>query len=170
MSIQDDKETTNSSATDGLRPRRMSRRALVKTGTMAMPAILTLQSGAALARSSNLISAASPDTTVSRGRTICLDTDSVYPATRCRGVYDAGEPSYLRVNVIRGRDHYTKANDGMQPIGESQMRLKGGPFFSKCSGGWTRVNLPRNGIVISATAASSFLCYITDRDARCTQH
>ena len=106
MTVQDGKKSNGSGAHDDIRPASLGRRAILKRGVVAMPAILTLQSGAALARSSNLISASHPRTTDRRGRTLCIDSRSVYPAGGRRGarVYDLGNPPHAVVNVIRDGD------------------------------------------------------------------
>ena len=63
-------------------PKSVSRRSMLKGTATAMPAILTLQSGAALARSSNLISTIDYKSPDRHGRTLCLNLDSVVPAGR----------------------------------------------------------------------------------------
>jgi hypothetical protein len=108
MSVQDDNKTKPSVASQDSGPASPSRRAILRGGVVAMPAILTLQSGAALARSSNLISAASSGTTDRLGRTLCLDTNSVKPAGRHRGVYDLDDPPYAEVNIISDRAYFSR--------------------------------------------------------------
>ena len=137
---------------DNLREKGLdpSRRAFLKKGATAMPVVLTLQSGAALARSSNLIGAAPAGTTDLSGNTLCLDTSSVYPIG---GKYDLGEPPYARVNVIPDRRYVTVTRRGMQEVSETRV-CGGGTYFYR-EGGIQRVNLPANGIVVSATALSS---------------
>lgn len=170
-----DERTTTAGVPGTSEPAKLSRRSLLKAGTTAMPAILTLQSGSALARSSNLISAAAPDTRDTYGRTMCLDTDSVRPATRDSGVYDVGDPAFARVTVIRDKEFFAKEStqnrnrwgtawgsdqetddDQMQRVSEGEMCLRGGTYYTKTFAGWREVSLPQNGIVVSATALSSF--------------
>jgi hypothetical protein len=86
------------------RPKSVSRRALLRGGVTAMPAILTLHSGAALARSSNLIGQAPPGTTDEYGRTLCLDTTGLTQVTEYGTVYDLREPPSGVVNVIPDRN------------------------------------------------------------------
>ena len=112
MTVQDDKKTNGSGAGHDGRPASLGRRTLLRRGVVAMPAILTLQSGAALARSSNLISASSPRSRDRLGRTLCVDSKSVYRADgRRRGVYDLGDPPRAKVNIIRERDYFVKNSD-----------------------------------------------------------
>lgn len=112
MSVQDDKKTKGSGTSRDSCPTSLGRRALLRRGVVAMPAILTLQSGAALARSSNLISASSPGTTDRLGRTLCLDTNSVVRAGRHRGVYDMGEdPPHAVVNILRDQEYFVRNPD-----------------------------------------------------------
>jgi hypothetical protein len=106
-----------------------SRRRLLKGGATALPVILTLHSGAALARTSNLLSATDYFETDELGRTLCVDATSVCPVdTDCPVVvddysglpvydyslvpedeyseiyqiYDLGDPPHAVINVIRG--------------------------------------------------------------------
>ena len=102
MTDQSRKDITEAAKTLREQPAKLSRRALIKGGAVAMPAILTLHSGAALARSSNLISASSPQTTDRLGRTLCVSKRSVVPADRYREVYDLGHPPRAEVNISPG--------------------------------------------------------------------
>lgn len=132
-------------------PTSQSRRLLLKRGLTAMPVVFTLQSGAALARSSNLISAAPAGTTDAYGNTLCLDTSTVYPLP-AGYKYDLGEPPYAQVNVLPKRDYYAAANSSMQPVSPSTV-CEGGTFYYR-DRGWREINLP-HGIVVSATALTS---------------
>lgn len=112
-------------------PKSVSRRTLLKGTAKAMPMILTLQSGAVLARSSNMITAASPETRDRRGRALCLDTDSVYPARGTRDAYDLGEPAFARVNAINERDYRVEPSMRSRSISESEMCRRGVPGYYK---------------------------------------
>ena len=68
----------------------MSRRQLLKGSVKAMPVVLTLHSGAALARSSNLISGSG--TVDIDGKYRCLDTSNLEPLSGSNDLYDFGEP------------------------------------------------------------------------------
>ena len=144
-------------------PVSMGRRALLRRGLTAMPAILTLQSGAALARTSNLVSAAPTGTTID-GYTYCLDTNSVYPATESGQVYDLGEPPRATVNRITPREYHIDSNRGSAEISEGVMCEQGGVYYYKdtVDGGWKPVELPYRGIVISNGAWVSIAAHSVD--------
>lgn len=107
----------------------VSRRALLKGTISAMPAVLTLQSGAAFARSSNLISASPRNHRDRWRRTLCLDLKSVYPVNGSRRLYDLGHPAYGRVGAIRDRDHVGVTRYGVRRVRESEMCTRGGTYY-----------------------------------------
>jgi len=158
--MKDQKERTESERelTDAP-PRSVSRRALLKGTATAMPAILTLQSGAALARSSNLISTTDYKTPDRLGRTLCLDLDSVVPASSDGRVFDLGAPPagpYAEVTAINERDYYAEANKGHGTVDEAQICRDGITAFYQNSQdpAWIQVDAP--GGIVSATALTSF--------------
>jgi len=106
MPVLDDEQSKGSGASDDNLPASLSRRAMLRRGVVAMPAILTLQSGAALARSSNLISAAPRGTTDRRGRTLCLDTSTVSQAGPRPGMYEMN--GHAEVNILRDQKYYLR--------------------------------------------------------------
>ena len=160
MFVQDDKKTKGSGASQESPPALLGRRALLRRGVVAMPAILTLQSGAALARSSNLIGASPPGTTDSLGRTLCLDTNSVVPAFGDK--YDMGDnPPYAKINIITPRDYHVDANMGSATISEDVLCQSGEPGWFK-DGGWQSIDLPSNGVVVSSGSILSNATYIAD--------
>jgi hypothetical protein len=133
-----------------------NRRALLKGSIVSLPAVLTLQSGAALARSSNLISGTSTGATDAQGRTLCLDVDSVYPASEHNEVYDLGEQPYGRVSAINDRDYRDRPRWHSNRVSEAQMCKNGGRYYYKRQwSGWTETRVPR-GVLVSATALTSF--------------
>lgn len=165
MTDQSSKEMTK---VKGKRPAKVSRRALIKGGVTVMPAILTLHSGAVLARSSNMISAASSDTTDGMGRTLCVDKNSVAYADDYSEIYDLGEPPYAEVNIIRGpterQFYYIEANKGTaSAITPGAMCERGGTFHWKPVGGgpWEATNVPQ-GFVASAGAMASIASHVKD--------
>ena len=142
------------------RLRSPGRRALLRGAATAMPAILTLQSGAALARSSNLISAAGYDAKDRRGGTLCLDVSSVRRASRRHKQYDLGHPPYARVFRLRDRDLHIKPEWRSRRISEKEVCKSGQPAYYPARYSyrgieWKEVHVPR-GIVVSATALRSF--------------
>lgn len=151
------KTETRKNDTDSDAPASAGRRAFLRAGGKAMPAVLTLHSGAALARSSNLISAAPAGTTDPMGYTMCLDTSTMSPVVEAGGVYDLGEPAAGTVNMIPDRIHRLDKNNGSAEIDESSMcELGGGPYWYKqADAGWQSLSINR-GIVVSSAATASF--------------
>ncbi|WP_405234381.1 hypothetical protein [Lentisalinibacter salinarum] len=133
-------------------PKSISRRSILKGSVKAMPVVLTLHSGAALARSSNLISGTVTPHVDELNRTACLDTTSVDPAGS-PDLYDMGEPPHARVHMINERNYY-KSDDASSPISEAQMCETGGTYYYKDQG-WQSVNMPK-GMLVSGTALTSF--------------
>jgi hypothetical protein len=123
---------------------------LLKVAVATAPVIATLPSGAALARSSNLISQTTGPGKDSLGRTQCLDRSKGYS----NGMVDLGAPPSGRMTAIRERDYRVDDRWGAATISERNMCTQGGRFYHWNSG-WRSVNVPR-GIVVSATALSSF--------------
>lgn len=140
------------------------RRKLIKGAATTVPMILTLQSGAVLARSSNLISASSEaSATDMAGNTLCLDANSAIPLED--GLYDLGEPPRAMVWTIPGGKQYrTLPNSGSmsEVVTPKQMCERGGDFYYN-EFGWQEVNCPQ-GMLVSATALSSFSGYVYFQD------
>ncbi len=154
MSSETDNKDQERSAQDSV----TSRRRFLKAGTKAMPVVLTLQSGAALARSSNLVSGAPRHTTDKLGRTLCLEADSVENPSAVSGqgrqVYDLGEPAYGRVAAIRDRNYRTRPRRRAERVSEATICEKGGTYYYR-DRGW-RQRTFKHGMVVSATAMTSF--------------
>jgi hypothetical protein len=129
----------------------LNRRRLLKAAVATAPVIATLSSGAALARSSNVIGSTSGPGLDAQGRTLCLDRSS---GTYADGYVDLGAPPHGRVTAIRDRDYRVDDSWFAGRVSEKEMCKKGGRFHYWNSG-WRSANVPR-GIVVSATALSSF--------------
>ena len=154
MSGRNNKDSSNTPTEEQGRPASMHRRALLKGAATTMPMILTLQSGAALARSSNLIGPASAGTRDLNGYTLCLDTDSVIPL-EYGNKYDLGDPAYATINMVSDHDYYPEANRSHRPpYGPDYVCMEGGEYYYQ-DRGWQEVTLPTNGIVVSAMAVAS---------------
>lgn len=140
-------------------PADPSRRSLLRGTVTAMPALLTLQSGAALARSSNLISATTSNAKDGRGRTLCLDTDSVTRVPGTDGLYDADDPAYGRVFAINDRQYRLEPRNRARRVSEEEMCNNGGVYYYKDrrrqGKRWQSVEV-KKGVLVSATALSSF--------------
>jgi len=162
MTDQSSKGNTKTLGKPSEQSGKMSRRAVLRGGVTAMPAILTLQSGAALARSSNLISASAPGTTDSLGRTICLDTNSVYPVGTYSDVYDLGEPPRAEVNIISDRVYYLEKDLSSEKVSHSAMCEGGTYWYDERGLGWQSVELPHRGIVVSSGAMTSIADHVID--------
>lgn len=146
--------------TDEASPRSVSRRALLKGTVTAMPAVLTLHSGAALARSSSMISTAAGGSTDAYGRTLCLDTDSVEAADGSGRLFDLGEPAYGRVSAIRDRNYRRAPHRRAERVSETRMCESGGTYYYRSGSSWygrrwNQVEV-KKGVLVSATALSSF--------------
>jgi hypothetical protein len=145
------------------KPTAVSRRALLTSASKAaVPAIVTLYGGAALAKSSNLISAdptPSPDANKYR----CLDTSSVY-ATSSPNTYDLGSPAMGHVTQINSQSQYVTIGSNGQPtniaVTGDKMCATGGNYYRKGLSGFTKVTV-RKGAIVSATALSSFANNVT---------
>lgn len=159
MASKDSKQHGAEDLAAGDRPHSMmSRRMVLRRGAAAMPAVLTLQSGAALARSSNMISAADSKPTDGYGRTLCLDENSVERADPGMQVMDLGEPAYGRVSAINERDYRREPRRRGEQVSEARMCENGGTYYYRRGGyrgRWSKVEVPK-GMLVSATALSSF--------------
>ena len=131
-------------------PTSISRRKMLKAGLTAMPVVLTLQSGEALARSSNLISAA-PGMRNIDGNALCLDTRTADLLSG--GKYDL-DTRDATVNAIPDVDYYLSRGFKGEPISADTFCELGGSRQYH-AGGWHQVDLPTNGIIVSANALNS---------------
>lgn len=125
MSTKDVDEIEGRSPQKDTEPKALSRRALLKGSVATMPVILTMHSGAALARSSNLISAASYSTHDRLGRTLCLDTESVDRVDGARHRFDLGEPPRAHVIAINERDYKAAPHPNAPRVSEEQICMRG---------------------------------------------
>lgn len=142
----------------------LSRRALLRSASVAVPTILTLHSGAALAQTSNLVGAA-PTPSVQDNTYKCLDTSSVLRSNK-PNVYDLGNPPLGHVTRIQANGSYYRIGSNGQPsnvaVSGPTMCNEGGAFYRKSSG-WTQVSVEQ-GVLVSATALSSFSSVIRYTD------
>ena len=160
MSLKDSNEDTTGTGGREGKPASASRRALLTGAVKAAPVVLTLQSGAALARSSNIISASSASYMDGSGRTLCLNTSSVDTVDETYGLYDLGDPASGHLTAINERNYRVEPRRRATKIDESNMCMRGGTYYSRhrnSSGrrSWRSVDVPR-GVLVSATALASF--------------
>jgi hypothetical protein len=133
----------------------LSRRRFVKGAMATAPVLATLPSGAALARSSNIIGYTSAAGAVDRqGRTLCLDPR--YGDGAVAGGVDLGDPPYGKVNAIPARDWRVGSDDTAAPITESEMCARGGSYYYKTFDGIYKQGYVWRGGYVSATALASF--------------
>ena len=156
MTVEKDQSTENKGIESTVdRPDSVSRRMMLRRGVTAMPAILTLHSGAALARSSNLISA-SRGSRDSKGKVWCLDTST---ATYHSDIdkYDYGDHGHATVNVIPDRVYYGSDRRSGERMTADQFCEAGGTgrYRRRRQGSVRTVNLESPGIVVSANAYNS---------------
>lgn len=152
----DQRKNNQRNVTDSDAPESPSRRALLTSGAKAMPVVLTLQSGAALAQSSNTIGASSPYTRDADGNTLCLNTHTVTELP-LGGRFDLGQPVDAEVNVIADRRFRYVDSSGRRTrieVAEHDMCRDGGTYAYR-AGGWNYVELPSNGVVVSASSLVS---------------
>ena len=133
-------------------PNVLSRRSVVKVALATAPIIATLPTGAALARSSNLISASAPSGALDgSGKTLCLSASS---GTMSGTSMDLGNWPHGYVTTITPRDYRVDNKGSAATVTEGSMCNQGGTFYYQ-QAGWQQVNVPR-GMLVSATALSSF--------------
>lgn len=156
-------------------PANASRRALLRGASAALPTILTLHSGAALARSSNLMGTVDSTSRAKShtGQIQCLDRASAVDGTPTR--LDLGEDPMLHMQYITPRNYYRAKSNGREgdlsrPVSIETMCREGGVFWYREQSGswwWTEVKWKATtpgynnrgvepGFLVSATALSSF--------------
>jgi hypothetical protein len=154
MSKGQEKRQSQAREVTSTSPKKMSRRTLLRAGATAMPVILTLQSGEALARSSNLIGAAPAGTRGEGGRALCLETSNLGRVSDSRK-YDLGDPGFATVNALPDADYYPlESGRSGAPISADEFCSLGGSRKYH-AGGWHQVDLPTNGIIVSSVALRS---------------
>lgn len=119
------------------------RRALLRGAAAAVPTILTLHSGAALARSSNLLHVADGAPTDAKGRNLCVDESSVKVDSRVPRVYDLNEPAHAQVTAIKSQRTYYRATGQDAPrVTPQEMCRTGGDFYYKGSPTLDSLDIP----------------------------
>jgi hypothetical protein len=162
--MQQDKSRRKELNDNLAQPSSMGRRALLRSGITAMPAILTLQSGAALARTSNLVSSSPIDTRVGTN-TVCLDTNSVPQIGDSGDVYDLGDPPKAEITVIPDLDHHsaqnmsvtTRVDEGVMCVSEETIY-----HYKDSNDVWQSRQVPSRGIVLSSGAFASIADNVVD--------
>lgn len=157
MSHKPDGSTTNAADSADLMIEdlgALTRRRFIRGAVATTPVLATLPSGAALARSSNIVTKASGGVDRS-GRTLCLDARSGRGLMSGGTAIDLGQPPHGRVSAIRERDYRVGDHSTAAEVSESKMCRNGGYYYYKTSWGWKKVSVPK-GLTMSAMALSSF--------------
>ena len=144
MTAQKDKATTAVIGSSAQGPasveRQMSRRRMIRGAAAAVPTILTLHSGAALARTSNLISRADGAPVDAAGNNMCLDENSVAEVFEGGRRYDLGDPASGQVTnipTLDGRQFYADTSLSGSPLTGQEMCERGGTFYYEGEGATT---------------------------------
>lgn len=144
----------------------ISRRTLLRGATVALPTVMTLKSGAALAASSNLMGTVrtASEAVGEGGRVQCLDAASAEGGTTAR--LDLGTDPMLHVQYVTPRTYYlgnsnNTAGDPNKPVTIDRMCRVGGRYWYRDQG-WRQISVGYNrrgieaGFLVSATALASF--------------
>lgn len=142
---------------------KLSRRSLLRTTTATVPTILTLASGSAIARSSNLIGTIADAGT---NDALCLKPSSTQgPLPTNPNVYDLGAPAYGEVTRFPRVHRYRKPSDPGTDISPSKACRVDGALQVKYNGSGPWVNKTRTaGVMVSNAAAASFGTRIISTD------
>lgn len=151
----------------GLEGGRVSRRAVLRGAGAALPTILTLHSGAALAQSSNLIGTVSSASYArdAAGNVQCIQIDAYMGGTPAQ--VDLGDNPMLNAQYIPVRTYYrtkdgaagSKSTDVVQI---EEMCQVGGTYWYKDGGPKQALSVSpagnpiKAGFMVSATALASF--------------
>lgn len=132
----------------------LTRRAMLRGATAAVPTILTLGSGAALAASSNLLATNTTPTTTDVN---CLDpasTQGTLPTNP--NVYDLGSPPYADVTVIPSANRYRNPATNTDMTTSQVCRFSGKVQVKYNGTGMWYEKTRTTGAMASAAALASF--------------
>lgn len=148
----------------------ISRRALLRGASAAVPTILTLHSGAALAQTSNLVGTVQyASQAIGENNAVqCLDYASAVGGTPAQ--LDLGDNPSLHVQYVPQRQYYLPTADGTggdwtKPVSTEYVCQKGGTYWWRENGttgkpikltSTTGVQNVNYGFMVSATALASF--------------
>lgn len=146
-------KTTGSAAGSAPEARLLDRRTVLRGATAVVPTILTLGSGAALARSSNLIGTVQK----SAGDALCLDPTSTNgPTMQNPNVYDLGSPAYGEVTRIPVAHKYRAKSTGKTLSPAEVCRYEGKVEVKYYGQGPWRERRCNTGVLVSNAAVGSF--------------
>lgn len=157
-----------------------TRRALLRGASTALPAVLTLKSGAALAASSNLLGTVQyANQALGEGNSVqCLGYESAVGGTPAQ--LDLGPNPSLHVQYIPQRQYYLpkidsdgkETGDWNKPVSIEYMCEKGGKYWYRADGttgqplklvSTTGDDTVNHGFLVSATALASFTSNIDQK-------
>jgi hypothetical protein len=139
-------------------PASMSRRALLKQAGVAMPAVLTLQSGAAMAASSIYVGTTTRWGSHDSGNVYCMDVRNAEPMPNGT-TYKFVNTNYADVYVLPDESTYhdAKGNSKNNPgvLSDEFCHVGGSKYYNAPD--WPQVDLPENlnGVLVSSTAMTS---------------
>jgi len=159
----------------------ISRRMLLRGASAAVPTILTLQSGAALATTSSMMIGTAPSSSgaMNNGNVQCLEMKGSWTGNASLSQLDVSNDPNLHVQLIPYRDpvaapyyrSYLNSGGQLKPtdttVGIDDMCSEGGFFFYKDGGITGQAQLLGNGqqlkagFLVSSTALASFSSYLT---------
>jgi hypothetical protein len=148
-----EKDTDNQDQTRDAEPKALSRRTILRGAAVSAPMVLSLGSTAALAVTSNLISASNAPNV--DGNYYCLEADSTYDGG---GTYDLGlYPSQNVYGYSAANEYRTEPNNGGSSIVKSGQDVcdEGGIFYYQQSG-WKQIDVGNGGLMVSIQAMNSF--------------
>lgn len=138
---------------------RLSRRLMLRGAGAALPVMLTLHSGAALARSSNLISRSGA--VDEQGKALCLDETA--GQNLGDGRFDLGDESTTGSGTVwdmPNRDYYTQVTGENaltgDPISAAEACERSGDLYFQAGDNVVKAQKVNQGILVSATAVASF--------------
>lgn len=138
-----------------------SRRRLLRGAASSVPVILTLQSGAALARSSNLISESTEASALTEDGQYyrCLLLSSV---DQIDGGVDLGEPPAGEYVEIKNMTFYTADNAGSATVSGATVCKNDVAYYYKDQG-FKQIRVEGGGLLFSAASHASFSGAVTLR-------
>jgi len=139
----------------GAGPSGMSRRDLLRRATAAMPVVMTLPSGAALAASSVYVGTTTSGGAQYAGGRLCLDTSSADEVLPNGTTYKYVTTTYADVYHIQDGDYYPSIGKSGTPIKADAFCQSGGTRYLYGKPEGVAVMPERVGALVSMTAINS---------------
>lgn len=159
------------------KPSPVSRRAMIRGAATALPAVLTLRSGAALANFSNgYIREALNNPVDSQDRHLCVDLGTVDPVQDRAGFVNLGDPPSADIYAIpTDREYRTEKNNGAQSEVKTAAELcydgnregEGYWYQDQTLDEWVNVQVPaEGGFMVTEHSLNSFAAAILSQDIK----